>query len=229
MAIKLVLAGDHPVYLAGLKQILEVGKEFRVLRQCSSGEEALTAVRELRPDIVILCSQIGRAHSARLVREIKNHKLRTRVVVIADHVSAVDTVELTRGGVSGVAIDGMAVETLLRCLRKVAAGERWVEESAANRAPEMLIRRQDQVQELAKLLTPRQIEIARLAAAGLRNKEIGKKLFIDEGTVKSHLHKVFVSLGVKGRHALANVLRDKELVSILSLGELVFEILSCLG
>jgi len=211
MAIKLVLADGHPIFLDGLKKSLSAAKEFKVICRCLSGDEALNAVRQLNPDILVLNLRLPGKNGFDVIREIKINKLATRFVVIADEVSAADAVELARLGAHGVAMRECAPELLMRCIRKVAAGEKWLEKNSAIGALELLIRREEQQREFAGLLSRREMEIARLTASGLRNKEIGKKLFISEGTVKVHLHAIYEKLNVNSRRALSPYTRDKGL------------------
>lgn len=209
MLIKLVLADGHPIFLDGLKKFLSAAKEFKVLCRCLNADEALNAVRELKPDILILNLRLPGKNGFDVIREIKDRKLTTRFVVLADEVSAADMVELTRLGVHGVVLKGMSTELLVQCIRKVAAGEKWIEKNSAIRALELMIRWEIRQQEFAGLLSRRETEVARLVATGLRNKEIGNKLFICEGTVKLHLHRVYEKLKIDGRSALVLFARDK--------------------
>ena len=91
---------------------------------------------------------------------------------------------------------------LMECVRKVHAGEKWLEKQSVTRAIERMQRRESEIDRLTRLLTPRELEIVRLASEGLRNKEIGERLSITEGTVKIHLHNIYEKLGVTGRPQL---------------------------
>jgi len=91
----------------------------------------------------------------------------------------------------------------------VHGGGQWVETRSAGRALEELVRREAEAQQIASVLTPREIEIARMAASGLRNKEIAEKLFISLGTVKVHLHNIYQKLRVKGRLELALYVQNR--------------------
>ena len=110
--------------------------------------------------------------------------------------------EATRHDVAGVLLKELAPQLLVQCLRKVYAGERWIERTSAARAFEKLLRREANVRELARRLTPREIEIATMVARGLRNRAIAEDLSVSEGTVKTHLHSVFEKLGVRSRAEL---------------------------
>src|SRR5262249_32141969 len=98
------------------------------------------------------------------------------------------------------------------CVRQVNAGKKWFAETASRRALEKMVRREGAAREASRVLSPRQIEILRMVANGLGNKEIGKKLFISEGTVKVHLHAIYEQLQLRSRLALSLHARDKGLV-----------------
>jgi DNA-binding NarL/FixJ family response regulator len=96
----------------------------------------------------------------------------------------------------------MAPRLLVECVRKVHAGEKWLEKHSVARAMDRMVKREDERLRLSRLLTPREMEIVRLAAEGLRNKEIADRLTITEGTVKIHLHHIYEKLAVTGRPQL---------------------------
>ena len=106
----------------------------------------------------------------------------------------------------------MAPRLLVQCIRKVHAGEPWLERRAAARAFETLLRREAGVQEISKMFTLREIEIVRLAARGLRNKAISERISICEGTVKCHLHNIYEKLQVRSRAELIVYCKDKGIV-----------------
>lgn len=117
-----------------------------------------------------------------------------------------------RAGVDGILLKELAPQLVLECVRKVAAGERWLEKRSTSRVIENLIRREAGVREAASVLTPREIELIRLAAGGMRNKEISRRLQIKEGTVKIHLHNVYEKLGISSRVHLVLYAQSKALV-----------------
>ncbi len=92
------------------------------------------------------------------------------------------------------------------------AGGQWIEQQASGRALQSLVRREAAEQEASRDLTPREIELVRLAASGLRNREISRRLQISEGTVKMHLHNVYRKLKLANRVTLANYARQKGLL-----------------
>ena len=101
---------------------------------------------------------------------------------------------------------------LVACIRKVASGGTWLEKEAVGRAMEKILRQEQSRQKVREVLTPREIDIVKMVASGIGNREIAEKLFISEGTVKTHLHSVYEKLGLKGRVQLANYAQEKGLV-----------------
>ena len=146
-----------------------------------------------------------------MIRQIRKEKLPVRVVLLSALLDDHELIEALTLGVSGNFFEGMAPQLLIQCIRTVHSGGRWLERVATGRALDSLVQREASRHEAADVLTERQVEIVRLIAQGLRNGEIAQKLFIDEGTVKVHLHKVSGKLNLRGRHALAVYARDKGL------------------
>jgi DNA-binding NarL/FixJ family response regulator len=100
---------------------------------------------------------------------------------------------------------------LLRAVREVHTGRKWIEKGTATRAMDRLLEREVRVGEIGRTLTPRELEVARLTAKGHSNKAVAEKLSITEGTAKLHLHHVYEKLGIDGRMALVRYLRSKGL------------------
>lgn len=101
---------------------------------------------------------------------------------------------------------------LVQCVRKVHAGEQWLEKRSFGRVLDTLLQREAAHLEVARILTPREIEIVRMVASGQRNKEIADRLAISEGTVKTHLHNIYKKLGLSGRIVLHLYARRKGFV-----------------
>ena len=212
MSIRLVLADDHPLILDGLENLLRTEKEFEVLARCIDGIETLQAVREHRPDVLILDIRMPRKSGLDVAREIQREKLPTRVVLLTAELDEREFLEAIRLGVKGIVLKEMASQMLLRCIRKVHAGEQWMELRSAKQALEKMLRREAGAREVAAILTAQEMTIVRLIAGGLRNKEIADKLHVSEGTVKTHLHNIYEKLRVDSRLALLRYAQEKGLV-----------------
>ena len=155
MPISLVLADDHPLLLNGLENLFRLEKDIQVLARCGDGVEALRAVREHRPDILILDIRMPRMDGLAVLRALKMEKLRTRVVLLTVALDEDEVLEAIRLGVRGVVLKEMAPQLIVQCVRKVHAGGEWLERSSVGRALEMMLRREAGALQIAGLLTPR--------------------------------------------------------------------------
>jgi DNA-binding NarL/FixJ family response regulator len=212
MSIRIVLADDHPFILQGLELLLRREPDFQIVCSCLDGEKALRAVRHYQPDILILDILMPGRDGLAVLRELREEGLPTRVVLLTAALDEDKALEALRLGVAGVVLKEMAVSLLIQCVRKVYAGEQWFEKDSIGRALDKMLRREAGAQEMAKVLTPREIEVIRLVANGMRNKEIAEKLAISEGTVKIHLHRSYEKLHVNNRLKLLRYAQAKGLV-----------------
>jgi DNA-binding NarL/FixJ family response regulator len=209
MTIRLVLADDHPLILDGLAALFAAAGGFDVVARCRDGEEALAAVRQHRPDLLVLDLLMPRLDGLGVLRKLRDATNPPRVVVLTAAVDEDEVLEAIRLGVRGVVLKEMAPELLVRCVHRVHAGGEWLERASVARALEKMIRREETEKDAAEALTTRELEVVRLVAEGLRNKEIADRLSIGEGTVKIHLHRVYEKLGVDGRVPLANLAHER--------------------
>jgi DNA-binding NarL/FixJ family response regulator len=210
--IRLVLADDHPIVLDGLEQLFAVEGDFQVLARCRDGEETLEAVRRLRPDVLVLDVRMPGVDGLGVLQELDATELPTRVVLLTAAVGDEQLVEAIRLGARGVVLKETAPRLLVEAVREVYAGGEWLEKGLVGRALRRLMDRESGLRTAIRTLTARELEIARLVAEGLRNRAIGERLFISEGTVKIHLHRIYEKLGVDGRLELALYAREKGLV-----------------
>ena len=210
MSIRLVVADDHPVVLDGLKQVFSFEPDFEIVAQARNGDEALDAVRQHHPDIAVLDIRMPGRDGLAVLREITREKLPTRVVILTA-AGQDDVFDAIRMGVRGVVLKDMAPRLLVHCIREVHAGRRWLENGYATHAVEKLLQREAGTHDVAKALTPRELQIARMTVKGMPNKAIAEKLSITEGTAKLHLHHVYEKLKVSGRMALVQYLQNRGL------------------
>jgi len=206
--ISLVLADDHPIVLAGLENMFRRERDCRVVASCVDGVEAMRAITRHHPDVAVLDLRMPRMHGLAVLQQMQKDKVATRTVLLAAVLEDDDLVEAVRLGVRGIVLKEMAPTLVVQCVREVHAGGQWLEKRSVSQAIEKLIRREEATRDMAKILTPRELQIAGAVASGLRNKEIADKLGIAEGTVKIHLHVIYEKLKIDGRMAL--VLRMKE-------------------
>jgi len=212
MRTRVIIADDHPIVLDGLAQLFAGEKDFDVVVRCSSGDEALSALRRVRPDIAVLDIRMPGVNGMELLRHVYDEGLPTRVVLLTAEISDDAVVEAVRLGVAGIVLKEMAPRVLLQSVRAVAAGEKWLDDSAMRRALDKMMRREAGLADAVRVLTPREVEVVKMVATGMRNKQIAERLNITEGTVKIHLHSIYQKLGVSGRVELSIYAREKSLV-----------------
>ena len=212
MPITLVIADDHPLILDALQNLFRLQKDLKVLARCLNGDDALDAVRRHKPDILVLDIQMAPKDGLVVLREMRKEKLPTRVVVLTATLGDEGLTEAVRLGARGLVLKELAPNLLVECIRKVHAGELWLEKQSVTSALEKLLQREAGRNEAAQVLTPREIEIVKQAAAGKRNLEIARTLFISEGTVKMHLHNIYHKLGVDNRAKLIRFAQEKSLI-----------------
>jgi len=212
MRTRLIIADDHPIVLDGLVQLFAAEKDFDVVVRCSTGDEALAALRRVRPDVAILDIRMPGVSGLELLRQVYNEGLPTRVVLLTAEISDDAVVEAVRLGVAGIVLKEMAPRILVQSVRAVASGEKCLDDGAMRRALDKMLRKEAGLADAVRILTPRELEVVRMVATGMRNKQIAERLNITEGTVKIHLHSIYQKLGVTGRVELSIYAREKSLV-----------------
>jgi DNA-binding NarL/FixJ family response regulator len=200
--IRIVLADDHPIVLQGLEHLFERYPDFKVVASCSSGTDALAAVQRGGVDVLVLDLRMPGTTGLDVLRTLATEPGRCRVVVLTATVSDEHAAEALRLGAVGLVLKESSPDVLIDCVRRVHAGERWIDRATMERAVASTARRDAALAQMPKALTRRELEIVKLVAEGLRNREIAQRLFVTEGTIKLHLHNVYDKLGVDGRMEL---------------------------
>ena len=189
--VRLLLYSDAPILAAGLRSLLGDADGFELLSVCSSLPELRGAAAALNPHIVLL--DFTSELPPEGLGQIDARLLRSSVVLWVHEIPAEMALHAMSMGVRGILRSTLAPELILRCLQKVHQGELWFEKALVD----------DQADAHKAGLTGREIQLIRLLALGLKNKEIASTLSITEGTVKVYLSRLFQKLGVKDRFELA--------------------------
>ena len=208
MAIRIVVADDHPFILDGLDQLFRGEDDCEIVARCLNGEEALQAVETYRPDVLVLDVRMPKMDGIELLRRMQERQTGTRVVLLTASLDDARLLEAFRLGASGLVLKESAPRLLAQSVRQVATGEQSWNGKAIAGALRLVLQREQAVAAAASTLTPREREVTTMVAAGLRNKEIAGRLQITEGTVKFHLHSIYEKLRIDGRYALMNYAKD---------------------
>jgi RNA polymerase sigma factor (sigma-70 family) len=212
---KVVIADDHTLFREGLKRMLSLEKDILVVGEAARGDEVAKLVERTKPDVLLLDLKMPKGDIVQTLLEVKDINPTTKVLVLTAFSEDENIFNAAKGGARGYVLKGIDFTTLLRAIKTVQGGGLWVDKDlpAAEAFEEIA---QDQLNdftdvrdvtrennEALKALTRREVEILRLVAEGLTNEEIGKKIFISEKTVKTHLTNIFDKLKVNNRFKAA--------------------------
>jgi two-component system, NarL family, nitrate/nitrite response regulator NarL len=203
-SVSIVVADDHPIVLGGLVTLLKQDKSLRLVATCANGQEAIDAIRALKPDIALLDLNMPRLNGLQVSKTLIAENLPTRVCFLAASLTDTEIVSAATSGAFGIILKESAPDTLITALHAIAAGQKWLPSDFVNGASERLRKLQAEVTKITDALSPREIEIMLRVAEGLSNKEVGRLLKISEGTVKMHLHSIYQKIDVSNRTSLAN-------------------------
>jgi DNA-binding NarL/FixJ family response regulator len=212
MAIRVAIVDDHPIVLHGLQQLFERQDDFEVVSSCADAASALQAIQEHRPDVLVLDLRMPGQSGLDLLRTLAAKQIRCRSVLLTAAVRDDEVMEAVRLGAMGLVLKESSPDVLIECVRRVYHGESWLERETVTRALRNVVDRDATARGSGETLTPRELEIVRMVAQGLRNKAIADRLSISEGTVKVHLHNIYEKLSVDGRLELVLCAQQKGLI-----------------
>ena len=182
--------------MEGLRSLMESIDGPRVVAVDTSVEDAVTAVRQLQPSLLLVDKAFGVHTVVDWVRILSTAENPTAVIVWGTLMSESESLRFLQAGAAGVIRKTSSLAALAGCIRAVAAGGSWME-SAVVRDPRLPLDTR------RSALTPREVQVVDLVERGYKNREIGQSLGIRTGTVKIHLKHIFEKTGIHGRYGLA--------------------------
>lgn len=204
--LRVLVVDDHPVVRAGVAAMLSGAEDLQVVGQCGDAADAVRAAGELRPDVVLMDLQLGDGvGGVEATRRLLAGDPAPKVLVLTTFDSDADILAAVEAGASGYLLKDSPLDALLDAVRAAARGETVLAPYVAGR---LLTRLRSDLPEL----TARELEIVELVSQGLSNREIGRRLFISEATVKSHLVHVFDKLDATSRTAAVAQARARGLI-----------------
>jgi two-component system, NarL family, nitrate/nitrite response regulator NarL len=201
-AIRVALVDDHDMFRKGLAALLHKSTDVSVVGEWASSGEAIGQLPSARPAIVLLDFDLGADGAFRFLDGARSLQFDGRVLILTAGVSEAEAIQLVQAGVAGILHKHNSPEVLCDVIRKVAAGEVWLEKNYLR--PLFRTVEQTQASSGAKL-TDREKRILRLVFQGFGNKEIGARLDLSEGAIKAALRQLFQKLGVHTRAQMVKV------------------------
>lgn len=199
--IKVLIADDHHMVRQGIKQILELENDIEVISQASNGEEAVKLAREYKPDVILMDINMPGMNGLQAIEELKKDEYDHRIVVLTIHQDREYLFKTIQLGAEGYVLKDAESSVLIEAIRTVANGNTYVQPNMTSELVKEFSRISTHTKgkEEENILTSREVEVIELIAEGLINKEIAKKLYISEKTVKNHVSNIFKKLNVSDR------------------------------
>jgi len=209
-SIRILIADDHPIVRDGLKKLLALEDDFDIVGEAGDGREVLERVQELDPDVLLLDLRMPNLDGLSALQALQTTNKRVKVIVLTASEDKNEFVQAMKLGCSGIVLKQTAPELIVKSIRKVHAGEIWLDSHTTaavmrqfSTAADGTVTSTGKGGRERNPLSAREREIVALVAQGYKNKEMAEKMFISEQTVKNHLHNIFDKLGVSDRLELA--------------------------
>jgi DNA-binding NarL/FixJ family response regulator len=202
--IGVLIVDDQPMVRAGLRMILELESDIDIVGEAADGNEAVSVAGETRPDVILMDVRMPHLDGLEATRRIvRDREHGSRVLILTTFDLDAYVYEALLAGASGFVLKDIAPEQLVDAIHVIANGEALLSPSVTRRLIEEFVRRPPEVatpppREL-EALTPREAEIMRLVARGLSNAEIAAQAFVSEPTVKTHVARILMKLGLRDR------------------------------
>ena len=203
MSISILLADDHTILRQGLRAILEAESDFIIIGEADNGQEALTQIEALKPDVLVLDLALPDMNGLEVIRRMHHGSTHTQVVVLSMHARGAYVQEALKYGTKGYVLKGSDSKELVQAIRLAKLGHHYLSPSLARSSIEAQFQlTQTQRLDPLETLTNREREILPLAASGMSSSGIGEKLSISPRTVEVHRARILHKLGLQNQAEL---------------------------
>jgi len=203
-AIRVILADSEPIFRVGMRKIFALEDDIRLVAQAESAAQMQSAVARTTADVLLFETTLSE-NPANAITEMLAQAPSLKVILVAPELSEEETVDFLRRGVRGIVTRSVSPDLLIKCIRKVYAGESWLDNRGVNWVIEAYRAQASQLTSPRNRvkLTPKEIQIISGVTQGMRNKDIAVDVGTTEQVVKNYLRKVYDKLGVSDRLELA--------------------------
>ncbi len=205
LVVTIILADDHNVMRQGLRMLLEAQEDFCVLAEVGDGLEAAQLTERLTPDVLIVDVMMPGLNGLEVTRQVCRRSPHTRVIILSMYCNEAYVLEALRNGAAGYVLKEASATELVRAVREVAAGRRYISPPLSEHAIEAYLHKAREAPlDLYDTLTTREREVLQLAAEGRTNADIAAALFVNPRTVETHRTHLMRKLGL---HTQADLIR----------------------
>lgn len=208
-----MLVDDHVLMREGIKQLLELDGSIEVIAQASNGEECLSVLEKVKPQVLLLDINMPGKNGIEVLKEIKDRKLDVKVLILTVHNEVEYLLKAVDIGVDGYILKDSESSELKKAINVVLSGESYIQPKLIPFLNQRLMAR-DQDKDKIDSLTKRELEVLSEVANGMFNKEIAISLNISERTVKNHISNIFKKIDVSDRTQAAVFAIKNDLVNI---------------
>ena len=211
--IKIMIADDHSMIREGLKNLLELDGDIQVIAEAVDGEDCLEKLQLVKPDVLLLDINMPKKNGLEVLKSLKSRRSKLKVLVLTVHNETEYLMKAVDIGVNGYVLKDSESAELKKAIFTVADGETYIQPSLIPALNAKMIETNKDAEKI-KSLTKRELDVLKLLAVGMFNKEVGKRLEISERTVKNHVSNIFKKLGVTDRTQAAVFAIRNNLVQI---------------
>ncbi len=196
--IQVMMTDDHLMVREGIKALLEIDGDIKVIAQASDGVECLGVLEKVEPDVLLLDINMPKLDGLSVLETLKRNKPQLKVIVLTIHNEGDYLLSAYEKGADGYVLKDSGSDMLKRAIRIVHQGERYIEPVLMPKLRERLEKKKEDGKKEDRL-SKREFEILKLVAVGMYNKEIADRLSISEKTVKNHMSSIFRKIKVSDR------------------------------
>lgn len=198
MAVHIMIADDHSMIREGLKNLLELDGDIEVIAEAVDGDDCLKKLETIKPEVLLLDINMPKKNGLEVLQALKARRSKLKVLVLTVHNEIEYLMKAVDIGVNGYILKDSESAELKKAIFTITQGETYIQPSLIPALNSKMIER-NQDEEKIDVLTRRELEVLKLLAVGMYNKEVAEKLNISERTVKNHVSNIFKKLEVTDR------------------------------